>query len=63
MSPFNGKKKKFPLLWSNFKAACNVKDCAKALEAQAVSIFSVNYADVLDISTNKEKAKKRGSLG
>ena len=28
LPPFDGRKKKFPLWWSKFEAACNVKGCA-----------------------------------
>ena len=39
LPPFDGKKKKFPLFWSKFEAACNVKGCAEALEDNFESVL------------------------
>ena len=45
LPPFNGRKKKFPLWWSKFEAACNVKGCAET--------------EILDMSTDEGEAFKK----
>ena len=61
LPPFDGRKKKFPLWWSKFEAACNAKDCARSLEENVEFVLPANDARVLDMSTDEAKAfKKKG---
>ena len=62
LSPFDGRKKKFPLFRSKFEAACNVKGCAKALEETSESILPANDTEVLDMSTDQGKAFKKSKV-
>ena len=62
LPPFDGRKKKFPLWWSKFEAACNVKGCAEALEENFESVLPTNEAEILDMSTEKGKAYKKSKF-
>lgn len=62
LPPFDGRKKKFPLWWSKFEAACNVKGCAEALEENFESVLPTNEAEILDMSTDKGKAYKKSKV-
>ena len=60
--PFNGRRKKFPLWWNKFEAACNGKGCAKALEENVESVLPAHDAHVLDMSTYEGKAFKKKKI-
>ena len=62
LPPFDGRKKKFPLWWSKFKATYNVKGCAEALEENFKSILPANDAELLDMSTDQRKAYKKSKV-
>jgi len=60
--PVDGKKKKFPLFWSKFEAACNMKGCAKALQDNFESVLPKNDAEILDMTTDQRKAHKKSKV-
>ena len=60
LPPFDGKKKKFPLFWSKFEAACNVKGCVEALGENFESVLPANDAEILGMPIdNVQTFKKR----
>lgn len=56
---FDGKKRHFALWFSMFEAACNVKGCAEALDLSFKAVLPASDSEILDLSTDDGKAKKK----
>ena len=59
VNPFDGKKKNFPVFWSQFGALCAAKGCAEALSMSIMAELPASDADAIDTTTGPGKASKK----
>ena len=59
VKPFDGKKRNFPVFWSQFGALCSAKGCAEALTLNIMSELPASDAATIDVTTSPGKACKK----